>query len=49
VTAAPLVGAAFRRAGLCAAPEEIAEPEIFQKLRHKTASASEPARVRQDA
>ena len=48
-TAAPALGAAFRRAGLCATPEELAEPEIFRRLRPNTAPASEPAREPQDA
>ncbi len=48
-TAAPALGAVFRRAGLCAAPEELAEPEIFRRLRPKAAPAEKPARERQDA
>jgi membrane glycosyltransferase len=47
VTAAPLVGAALRRARLCATPEELAEPEIFRRLRPKTAPIAKRARERQ--
>jgi membrane glycosyltransferase len=48
-TAAPALGAAFRRARLCAAPEELAQPEIFRRVRPKAAPAEKPARERQEA
>ncbi|MFY9654993.1 MAG: glucans biosynthesis glucosyltransferase MdoH, partial [Methylocystis sp.] len=48
-TAATAVGALFQRVGLCATPEELAEPEIFRRLRPKTAPAPKPARERHDA
>ena len=48
-TAAPVVGAVFRRGGLCATPEELSEPEIFRRLRPDATPAAKPARERQDA
>ena len=48
-TAAPAAGAWLRRKGLCASPEEIAEPKILRGLRRQPAFVRKPARMRHDA
>ncbi len=44
VTAAPAAGGWLRRKGLCATPEEIAEPEILRRLQRQRSPAGAPAR-----